>query len=144
MAIVINAADVKRKAMIASTETTYDSSIGSLITEMQGPLEYSIADSYLTDTANTNLQATLKLGILEIITGEFLEQLRRELGATEEFSVSGVTVGASAVRGVDLIQQGATRLAPYIKSMLPIAEETVASSTSADKKMTFGVKEEVW
>jgi len=143
MPISITTADVKRKAAIASADTTYDSSIASLISEMQPAIEYSIAAVYLNDTT-TNLQATLKLGILEMITGEFLEQLRRELGASEEFAVAGVTVGASTVKGVDLIQQGATRLAPYLKAALPMMSEGLASSTTEDQDTQFAVYEEVW
>jgi hypothetical protein len=142
MAITITADDVKRKAMVNSS--TYDTSITSLIAEMQAPLQYSIADIYLSDTANTYLQTTLKLGILEIITGEFLEQLRREAGATENFSAGGITIGSSSVRGVDLIQQGASRLAPYLKSTLPMMSESTEGSTTLDVDMHFSVNEEVW
>ena len=143
MAITITTADVKRKAMIPSSETGYDSAISALITEMQGPLEYSIADVYLSDTAE-KLQATLKLGILEIITGEFLEQLRRELGNAEEFSVAGVTLGAAAQCGVELIQQGAARLAPYLKGALPVMSESGAKSTTEGEDTIFSTDEEVW
>jgi hypothetical protein len=143
MAITITTAEVKRKAMIASSDTSYDSAISSLITEMQAPLEYSIADVYLNDST-ANLQATLKLGILEIITGEFLEQLRREFGSSEEFSVAGVSVGASAQRGIDLIQQGATRLGPYLKGALPMMADSVPASTTSDQDTEFTIDEEVW
>jgi len=144
MSITISTADVKRKAMIASSDTTYDSAISSLITEMQSPIEYSITDTYLADTANTGLQATLKLGILEIITGEFLEQLRREMGATEAATVAGVVLGGSTVRGADLIQQGASRLGPYLKGALPNLGDTSALSTTTDSEMAFSTEEEVW
>ncbi len=143
MAITITTADVKRKAMIASADTTYDTVIASLITEMQAPLEYSIADVYLNDT-DTNLQATLQLGILEMITGEFLEQLRRELGNSEELSIAGVSIGASAQRGVDLIQQGAARLSPYLKAALPMMSDAVPASTTSDEDTAFAIDEEVW
>jgi hypothetical protein len=144
MAITISASDVKRKAMIDSGDTTYDSSISSLISEMQSALGYSIADVYLNDTANTNLQATLKLGMLEVITGEFIEQLSREAGATETFAAGGVTIGASTARGVDLIQQGATRLAPFLKSELPMMADTASLSATIDTEAVFSVDEEVW
>jgi len=144
MSITITVADIKRKAMIPSTDTTYDSAITSLIAEMQSPIEYSILGSYLSDTGNTGLQATLKLGILEIISGEFLEQLRREMGATEAATIAGVTLGGSTVRGADLIQQGATRLAPCLKGALPNMGETSALSTTSDSEMSFSTDEEVW
>ena len=143
MAITITTDEVKRKAMIPSAVTTYDSAISALIAEMQGPLEYSIADQYLNDPT-VKLQATLKLGILEIITGEFLEQLRRELGNSEEFSAAGVTLGAPTQCGVELIQQGATRLAPYLKAALPMLSESGAFSTAEDQKPVFSIDQEVW
>ena len=143
MAISIAASEVKSKAMIASADTTHDVAIALLISEMQPPLEYSVADCYLADS-DAGLQATLKLGMLEIITGEFLEQMRREVGATEEFSVNGLSVGGSAQRGVELIQQGATRLSPYLKGSLPnMADSASASSTLADEPV-FDRREEVW
>ena len=144
MAISITAADVKRKAGIESANTGYDTAIGSLITEMQGPLEYSIADSYLNATSDTKLQATLKLGMLEMIAGEFVEQLHREIGATEQFGIAGVTLGASSASGVNLIQQGATRLAPYLKSALPMMSETQSSNSTSDRNLVFADDEEVW
>ncbi len=144
MAITIAVADIKRKAMISSSDTTYDSAITSLIAEMQGPIEYSIADNYLSATSNTNLQATLKLGILEVIAGEFLEQLRREFGSAEEASIAGVTIGASAVSGVDLVQQGATRLAPFLKSILPMMADSASISSTTDVEPEFSNDQEVW
>jgi len=130
--------------MIDTSDTTYDNAITTLISEMQSPLEYSIAESYFNDTSNSKLQATLKLGILELITGEFMEQLRREVGNTEEFSIAGLSIGQIAQKGVDLIQQGATRLAPYLKSTLPMMSDTACSSTSIDSETAFSVDEEVW
>ena len=112
--------------------------------ETQPALEYTIAAIYLDNTSDANLQATLRLGMLEIITGEFVEQLRREIGATEEFSAAGLSVGASTERGVDLIQQGATRLAPFLASALPMMAETASKSTSVDKEPAFSAEEEVW
>lgn len=143
MAISITAAEVKRKAGIDSVTTTYDTAIGSLITEMQGPLEYSIADGYLSNASDVKLQATLKLGMLEMIAGEFVEQLRRETGATEQFGIAGVTIGPSSATGVEMIQQGATRLAPYLKSALPMMSETQSSSSTADTELTFAAEREV-
>lgn len=143
MAIMLTVADIKRKAGIDSAVTDYDTAIASLISEMQAPIEYSIADMYLNDTLNAGLQGTLKLGILEIITGEFIEQMRRETGATEQFGVAGVTIGPSGVSGVDLTRQGHARLAPYLKSAMPMDSETHCSSTTADAEPIFSIKEEV-
>lgn len=144
MAISITVADVKRKAMIDSGDTAYDSAITALISEMQPAIEHSIGGSHLQNTTDTGLQAVLKLGILEIITGECLEQLRRKAGAAEEFSIAGVSIGASRMRGIDLIQQGVSRLSPYLKASLPMAVDTASSSSTADADTTFSAQEEVW
>ncbi len=141
MPITLTTADVKRKAMVTTSD--HDSSIASLIAEMQPALEYSITDAYLT-SSDTNLQAALKLGMLEIITGELLEQLRRETGASEQLAVAGVTIGPAAQTGVELIQQGATRLAPYLKSALPMMSENLPASTTQDAEPAFSTEEEVW
>lgn len=135
MSITITKADIKRKCMIPSADTTYDSSIDSLISEMQPAVEYTIADQYLADTGNTNLQALLKLGILEIISGEFLQQLAREMGNAEDFSVGGVSIGEIKVRGPELFIQGETRLASFLKSVQSI------SSTTQDTRPTFSLEE---
>lgn len=144
MAISISASDVKRKAGIDSANTSYDTAIASLISEMQGPLEYSIGDQYLADTANTKLQATLKLGITEMIAGELVEQIRREMGSSEEFSIGGLSVGASAASGVELVQQGATRLAPYLKGVLPMMSGADCASSTSGEDTMFSLDEEAW
>jgi len=141
MAITITRADVKRKCMIPTSDTTYDASIDSLISEMQPAAEYIIADAYLADTGNIGLQAGLKLGVLEVISGEFLQQLARELGNMEQFSVGGVTVGEMKERGPVLVQQGAARLAPFLKSMQPMMSESEVSSTTTDVEPTFCLEE---
>jgi hypothetical protein len=141
MAITITRADVKRKCMIPTSDTTYDASIDSLISEMQPAAEYTIADAYLADTGNIGLQAGLKLGVLEVISGEFLQQLARELGNLEQFSVGGVTVGEMKERGPVLVQQGAARLAPFLKSMQPMMSESEVSSTTTDVEPTFCLEE---
>ena len=141
MAITITRADVKRKCMIPTSDTTYDASIDSLISEMQPAAEYIIADAYLADTGNIGLQAGLKLGVLEVISGEFLQQLARELGNLEQFSVGGVTVGEMKERGPVLVAQGAARLAPFLKSMQPMMSESEVSSTTTDVEPTFCLEE---
>lgn len=138
MSILITKADVKRKCMIPASDVTYDTSIDNLIAEMQPAVEFTVDDSYLADTANTGLQSAIKLGILEVISGEFLQQLAREMGSTEEFSIGGVTIGRIKEHGPALIQQGAARLVPFLKSVQPIIEESTISSTTKNTEPVFG------
>ena len=148
MAISITKAEVKRKCAIPSANTSYDSDIDSLISEVQPAVEYTIADIYLNDTGNSKLQSALKLGILEIISGEFLEQLCREIGASEEFSVAGVSIGERKERGQALILQGSARLASFLKSMQAAPTDQPTASpvqcTIAHSDREFHLSESVW
>ena len=144
MAISITLADVKRKAMIEPGSTAHDTSITALISEMQPAIEHSIADCHLDDTADSGLQAVLKLGILEIVAGEYIEQLRRQPGAAEEFSIAGVSIGASQARGTNLVEQGAARLSPYLKAALPMLADTWPASSTTCADTAFSREEEVW
>jgi hypothetical protein len=144
MSITITRADVKRKCMIDSADTTYDSAVDSLITEMQPATEYTIAADYLADTGNASLQATLKLGMLELISGELLNQITRDFGATEMFSIGGLSLGENKERGQSLVAQGTARLAPFLKAAMPAQAESVLESTTTDDDPSFSLEESVW
>lgn len=139
MSISITASEVKRKAMIAADDTSHDSEISNLITEMQPAIEAEILQKILTQTSNTGLQAVLKLGILEIITGEFLEQLLRAEGAGESFSAGGISIGTPLRTGKDLIAQGANRLLPYLA-----VTNSLPSSNTLMRDSVFGREEIIW
>ena len=113
MSISITTSDVKRKCAIPSADTEYDSDIASLISEMQGALEETILDAHLLNTSDTNLQKVLKLGILELVCAEMLDQINRREGETEEFKAGAVTIKARAANGEQLRREGNARLAPY-------------------------------
>ncbi len=136
MAITITRAEIKRKSMIPTADTTYDSDIDALISEMQPSIEYTLADEYLSDTGNAKLQATLKLGILEIVSGEFLQQLNREAGASENLSAGGITIGARKDYGIALAAQGTERLRPYQK-IAGTEDDTGIASTTLGVDRTF-------
>ena len=135
MAISITKADVKRKLMIPTADVSYDSAIDSLIGELQPAVEYSIESSYLADTGNSGLQATLKIGVLEIVCGEFLEQLLREVGASEEFSIAGMTLGDRKERGAALLQQGTDRLATYLKAASSADVQLASTTVDSEREL---------
>ncbi|HET6452835.1 MAG TPA: hypothetical protein VFI02_00400 [Armatimonadota bacterium] len=137
MAITITKTEIKRKCMIPAAETSRDDDIDALIAEMQPSIEYTIADTYLNDTSNAKLQAVLKLGMLEIMSGEFLQQLYREEGASEVFSVGSLSIGSRPEHGSKLIQQGQMRLSPYLKVDEAPADESGIASTTRDTERTF-------
>jgi hypothetical protein len=123
--------------MIPASETTYDADIDALIAEMQPSVEYTIADVYLNDTGNTKLQAVLKLGILEVLSGEFLQQLYREAGASESFRAGSIEIGVRAAHGTKLLEQGTSRLRPFRKAIDGLSDEARIDSTTVDVDRTF-------
>lgn len=140
MSITITRADVKRKAMIPTSETSYDTMIDGLISEMQPATEFTLVDAYLSDTGNIGLQAALRLGLLETIAGEFLQQLAREFGNMEQFSIGGVTVGEMKERGPALVQQGTARLAPFLKGVQPMMSDSPVQSTTKGTEPFFDLE----
>lgn len=137
MAITITKAEIKRKCMIPISDTTYDSDIDALIAEMQPGIEYTIADAYLNDTGNSRLQALLKLGMLEIMSGEFIQQLFRKAGASESLKIGSLTIGARPQYGAKLIEQGQLRLRPFRKAVDDLADVTQIASTTEDTDRIF-------
>jgi len=133
--ITISITDIKRKCMVAETCQTYDAAIQALITEMQPALEHAIAPEYLQEDSGAGLQATLKLGMTEMLCGEFLAQRAREPGATEDFQVGQLRLGACLERGKALREQGSARLAPYLRQS-PQAEDALTLA-SAPEELTF-------
>jgi len=139
---VITRADVKRRCMIAASDTSYDSAIDSLIAEMQPAIEHAVSDEFLNNAANTRLQAVIGLGILEIISGEFMEQMAAEAGASESLSVAGFSIGEAKSRGAAIAKQGWERLAPYLKASLPMSAECSILSSALEKEMQFSQESE--
>ncbi len=113
MSLTITRADVKRKCMIPSAETSLDDAIDDLIAEMQPAIEYTLDPDCLADTSDAALQALLQLGVLELISAELLAQRYREPGFSEELQVGSVRVGPAWERGKALFEQGSERLAPF-------------------------------
>lgn len=143
MAITITKADVKRKCMIPSTDSSYDTQVDSLIAEMKPGIEYTIADAYLNNP-DGSLQAAITLGILEVISGEFLEQLSREPGASEQFTIAGVTIGERKEKGEQLKAQGQGRLAPFLKASQPMMSDSQVLSTTLNAENRFSVEDSIW
>ncbi len=137
MAITITRAEVKRKCMISSSDTTWDTDADALMAELQPSIEYTIADQYLNDTANTKLQAVLKLGILEMVSGELLQQIYRTAGASESVSVGGVSLGVRQEHGAKLIDQGVARLRPFQKLTDGLTDEAVIATNADNREREF-------
>ncbi|MCS7208765.1 MAG: hypothetical protein NZ874_04255 [Fimbriimonadales bacterium] len=112
----ITRADVKRKLRLTTTE--YDAEIDALIAEMVPALRYAIEPSYL-NASDADLQATLRLGALEVIAGEMGATLYRELGAWTGFRLGWLQVAPPALRDpadpTGLKAQGYARLQPFLK-----------------------------
>ncbi len=137
MAITITRADVKRKCMISTDDNSYNAAIDDLISEMQPAIECFIAEEYLEDTSNMRLQAALKLGILELISAEFLEQMAREEGCADDFSIGSLNIAFRKDYGVQLRASGEARLQPYLKAQLPFMSDSAPKSSNAEAEPIF-------
>ena len=136
--LTITSDEIKRKCMIGISETGFDADIDALIIEMQPAIEFTIDPDFLSDTADAGLQASLRLGVLELMAAEFLAQLCRQPGYSEEFSVGGVRVGQFQQRGQELQTAGAARLGPFRKAMGASDGQSRLLSTTlhADRELT--------
>lgn len=115
MAISITVSEVKDKLLIASADTTYDTPIDNLIDLLQPALESELDPTLLADSSSA---AAIKQGMLEVISGEFANQRRREPGYAEDIAVGTLKIATNAVDGSALILQGRERLLPYLGSSL--------------------------
>jgi hypothetical protein len=121
MGLSVTKEQVKQKCRIGVSD--FDDEIDDLIDEQLPVIEFSILDAHLDDASNVGLQATLNLGALEVIAGEFLAQAHREPGASESFWFADVTVSSrppdvfrvSISDPFGLKAQGWGRLSPYLK-----------------------------
>lgn len=117
MALSVARSRVKERCGVA--DTAYDTVIDHLIADTVPAVEYAIRDELLADTGNAGLQATLNLGALEIVTGEFAALRLREPGGSEHVRVGDLEV--VPFRGYDpadpfgQIRHGWRRLRPYLK-----------------------------
>jgi hypothetical protein len=116
VSLVVSLTRVREKCGL--TGTAFDSRINNLIAEWVPVIQHAIKPEFLADTGNAGLQATLNLGATELVAGEFLDQLSRESGASEAFFFGWFEITPVWRRAGDpsgLKQQGALRLAPYLK-----------------------------
>jgi hypothetical protein len=116
MSLLVTLTKVREKCGL--TGTTYDARINNLIADWVPVIEFAVRADFIADTGNAGLQATLNLGATELVAGEFLDQLSRESGATEAFYFGWFEITPNWRRAGDpsgLKQQGALRLAPYLK-----------------------------
>ncbi|GIK33250.1 MAG: hypothetical protein HND43_07675 [Armatimonadetes bacterium] len=117
MSLSVTSSRVKEKCGI--TVSDYDATISNLIGEITPVVEFAIRGEHLADAGNTGLQATLKLGLTEVICGELLEQIAREPGASESVSIGDLALSPpppqvwSTLAG--LKRQGWARLRPFLK-----------------------------
>ena len=117
MALSVTVARTKERCGI--TDSAYDTVIDNLIDDVVPVVEFSLQEDLVADTANTGLQATLNLGALEIVCGEFMALKLREPGAADEVHIGEVAVvpyrGYDPADPFSLIRKGWKRLRPFLK-----------------------------
>lgn len=134
MSLVISRDDVKRKCMVAATDSTHNDAVDALIAEMAPAIEYTLDPVFLNNTDDEDLQALLSLGALELVAAEFLAQRAREPGFSEDMQVGGIRVGQAWERGKALYEQGTMRLAPFRKSFGPSQGESLIVASAPQER----------
>lgn len=111
------------------TDTSYDTIIDNLISELSPVIEYAIEPGYFSSDAG--IIATINLGATEIVCGEFLTQQARELGATEGMTWNGLEIFGRKTGddAANLKAQGAARLNPYLR--LPVSVIAVSAKVTS-------------
>ena len=115
----ITSADLKPLLALQITDTAFDAALAELLTTAQAAIEYMLDPAVLAASAgNAGLGALLKLGVAEMLAGEFLRRQARALGATDDFHIGPLTVSASktdnqAQLGERLVLLGLKRLEPF-------------------------------
>ncbi len=131
MSITVSRSRVKEKCGIS--DTTYDTVIDNLISELVPAISFAIRDEHIADTGNGGLQSTLTLGATEIVCGEFAAQLLRAPGGGELVKLGVLTVQPvgrdNPADPTGLATQGWARLAPYRKPE-PAQKAAVAVTTT--------------
>ncbi len=116
--ITVNREDVKRQLRLTGTE--YDAEIDALIAEMVPAIRYAIDPLYLEEP-DPDLLSTLNLGALEMVAGEMVATLWREIGVWVGFRIGWLQVNPPAPPLPNpndpsgLKAQGYWRLSPYLK-----------------------------
>lgn len=122
MSLTVSSSRVKEKCGIDNTD--FDTQISHLIDDWVPVIEYAIQESYLDDSSNTGLQATLTLGATELVSGEFVAQSARRIGAYDAVPIDSLSVRPMLVfNPLDpsgLKAQGMARLRPFLKIDPPI------------------------
>src|SRR5947199_116672 len=127
MSLSISRSRVKEKCGIA--DSSYDTTIDNLISELVPVISYAIRDEHLNDLLNTGLQAALTLGVTETVCGEFAAQVLPTPDNGEITKIPGLVIEPFGLSRpgdpTGLAGQGWARLRPYLKSeaslRLPVA-----------------------
>ena len=138
--LTVNHADLKPLCAIAVSDTSSDSDLDALIAAQQPVLEYALDPAVLAATSsNTGLQATLTLGLAEVLAGEWLRRQARAPGLTDDFHVGPLAVTASrtdnpAQLGERLAAQGTKRLEPFLRAMKRLAYDATGGAPDGSAK----------
>lgn len=123
MALSVTRARVKERC--GESGTAFDTAIDHLIEDHLSAIEYAIRPDWL-DSSEAGVQATLNLGALEIVTGEFMALRFRQPGAGDY--VRDGEQETFPYRGSDpadpfgQVRVGWRRLRPFLRHDLRVSE----------------------
>lgn len=129
MGLAVDYQRVKVKCGITGSE--YDSAINALISEHVPVLEFAINPTFLADTGNAGLVATMNLSATEIVCGEFVAERLRVPGASDTLKIGEVTLNPLKMEDsmvLNLISVGWERLRPFLKKDVGVLGTVVAGA----------------
>jgi hypothetical protein len=112
MPLSLSAADLRARAGL---DSSHDAGLLELRDALLPVLERGLAASLLA-SADVGVQAAIKLGVCEVIAGEYLAQLERAPGARDSIRLFGLSIDPPRVDLADpsgLKAQGTARLAEF-------------------------------
>ncbi len=132
--------DLKNLCALDLTDTTPDAVLNAVIAAEQSVYEYALDPAVLTASAGSaGLQATLTLGVSELLAGSFLRRQARTPGATDDFHIGPLDVSASKTDSLPqlaerLAAQGLKRLEPFARAAKAVASDAAGGSPDGSGK----------
>lgn len=132
MALSVSRARVKERC--GESGTAFDTAIDHLIEDHLPAIEFAIRDDWIA-SGDAGVVATLNVGALEILTGEFMALRFRQPGAADH--VRDGEVETVPYRGYDpadpygQVRVGWRRLRPYLKQNGLISDTILAAGDRA-------------
>lgn len=124
------------RAKAGITDDAHDTALDALAAQWEPAIDHGLAPAF-RDSDDPGIGATVTLGMLELVAGEYLAQLARAPGATDWVEIGDLKLRPPA--GFDVLdpsglkRQGLARLRPYLRSDIELAQTFGVRPGGGDK-----------